>query len=263
MSAKIIKKQDPQRELKQLLDGHPIFRWCAGAFAGFLTYLFFRIRYEGVENMPTKGPVLLVANHTSLLDIPAIHCCLKPFVHWVAKKELFEIRGLGWFFRICGNIAVDRDKVDLQAARSIFGALSAGRIVCMFPQATRVAPELILQKLPRTGVAHFAIKTGVPIIPIAIDGKFSFFHKNRVVFGPAFKLDADPRRRYTHAELMQFTIQIMKNVYNLIDIDYRPEDAALLAAGLVRHPDGSLTEQTEAEQAAASLLGLFKTGGSV
>lgn len=263
MSAKKTRKSDPQRELKQLLDGHPIFRWFAGALAGFLTYLFFRIRYEGVENMPQKGPVLLVANHTSLLDIPAIHCCLKPFVHWVSKKELFEIPGFGWFFRICGNIAVDRDKVDLQAARSIFGALSAGRVVCMFPQATRVEPERILLKLPRTGAAHFAIKTGVPIVPIAIDGKFSFFHKNRVIFGPAFKLDADPRRRYNHAELMEFTIQIMQKVYDLIDFDYHLDDAALLADGLVRHPDGSLAEQTEAEKAAIALLGLFKTGGAV
>lgn len=263
MSEKIQKKNDPQKELKQLLDGHPIFRRAAGALAGFLTYLLFRIRYEGVENMPVEGPVLLVANHTSLLDIPAIHCCLKPFVHWVAKKELFEIPGIGWFFRVCGNIAVDRDKVDLQAARGIFGALSAGRVVCMFPQATRVPQDQILQRLPRTGVAHFAIKTGVPIIPIAIDGKFSFFHKTRVVFGPAFKLDANPRHRYSHAELMTFTIQIMKNVYELIDFDYHPDDRTLLAAGLVRQPDGTLSEQTEAEQAAASLLGVFKTGGSV
>ncbi|MCD8499057.1 MAG: 1-acyl-sn-glycerol-3-phosphate acyltransferase [Clostridiales bacterium] len=48
--------------------------------------------------MPTQGPVLLVANHTSLLDIPAIHMRLKPWIYWVSKKELFKAPVIGSFF---------------------------------------------------------------------------------------------------------------------------------------------------------------------
>jgi 1-acyl-sn-glycerol-3-phosphate acyltransferase len=258
MSTKKIKKADPQYEMKQMLDGHRIIRWLSSNIFGFLANIIFRITYEGVEYMPKSGPALLVGNHTSLIDIPAIHCVLKPWVHWVAKKELFEKPFIGWFFKLNGNIAVDRDKVDLQAARGIFGALSAGRIVAMFPQATRVEPERVLLHLPRTGVAHFAIKTGAPIIPVAIDGKFSMFRKNRVVFGPAFKLDADPRKRYNNAELMTFTIEIMQKVYDLIGIDYHLADSALMSEGFVRRADGTLAEQTNSEKAATALLGGFK-----
>jgi 1-acyl-sn-glycerol-3-phosphate acyltransferase len=81
--------------------------------------LVFRVQFEGLEHMPTQGPVLLVANHTSLLDIPAIHMRLKPWIYWVSKKELFKAPVIGSFFAAMGCIPVDRHKVDLHAARGI------------------------------------------------------------------------------------------------------------------------------------------------
>lgn len=236
------------------LDGQPIFRKLSAGFACGLTRLLYRIEYVNRENMPQSGPAILVANHTSLLDITAIKFPIKPWIYYVAKKQLFEKSITNFFFRSMGCIPVDRDKVDLQAARNIFSVLSANRIVAMFPQATRVPDDRVLSHPPRTGVAHFAIKTGSPIIPVLVDGHFSFFKKTRIIFGEPFQLPADPRKRYSHAEMMAFTIDVMQKIYDLKGFAYRLTDASLLAEGLVRRADGTLAEATQSEQAAASLL---------
>jgi 1-acyl-sn-glycerol-3-phosphate acyltransferase len=239
---------------RRWLDGHRRFRRATMFVIRLLMKILYRVRYEGLEHLPQNGPVILVGNHTSLVDIPAVHAIVKPWIHWVAKKELFSLPAIGFFFDFSGSIPVDREKADLHAAKAIFGALAAGRAVGMFPQGTRVLPENILTHLPRTGVAHFAIKTGAPLLPFAIDGQFRLFKPIRLVFGPAFRLDADSRRRYDSGELMQFTEQTMKRVYSLVDIDYQLASSALLADGLVRRADGSIAVQSEAEQAAAALL---------
>lgn len=242
------------KDLHTLIHGHRVLRMMAKAVAHFLTVFLFRVQFEGLEYLPEHGPVLLAANHTSLWDIPAIHMRLKPWIYWVSKKELFQAPVVGSFFNHMGCIPVDRHKVDLHAARGIFGALDAGKIVAIFPQATRVAPERVLEHLPRTGVAHFAIKTGVPIVPVLIDGDFKLWHRNRIVFGPSFKLAANPRQRYSHADLMTFTIEIMQKIYDLKGFDYHLSDQALLSDHLVRQPDGTLAMQTAAEQDAWKLL---------
>ncbi|NCB00045.1 MAG: 1-acyl-sn-glycerol-3-phosphate acyltransferase [Clostridia bacterium] len=245
---------DHHKDLQDLIRGHRIYRAAAKTFARLLVVLLYRVRFEGLEHIPTQGPVLLVANHTSLMDIPAIHMRLKPWIFWVSKKELFKAPVIGSFFSAMGCIPVDRHKVDLHAARGIFGALDAGKIVAIFPQATRVPPERILEHLPRTGVAHFAIKTGAPIVPVLIDGDFRLWRRNRIVFGPSFKLETTPRQRYNHAQLMTFTIEIMQKIYDLKGFDYHLSDQALLSDHLVRQPDGTLAMQTTAQQDALKLL---------
>ena len=243
--------------LAQHLDGWRGVRRFSNMLAWLLTHLLYRVRYEGTENVPTSGPLLLVSNHTSMIDIPAIHTYLKPWVYWVSKKQLFTKPVIGEFFKRMGCVPVDRDKVDLQAARGILGTLAAGRIIGMFPQATRVPEEKLTEMLPRTGVAHFAIKAGVPIQPVAIAGRFGFFRRTRVIFGKPFKLQASAHQRYTHAEMMEFTIQIMQQVYSLMGRTYELSAQALAAENIFRRPDGRLVDMSEAEKVAAQLLGQF------
>lgn len=254
------RKQAIQSDLSQFLDGHRLFRQVSIGLIRILMKILFPIDYAGLEHIPTSGPAILVGNHTGNVDIPAVHCPVKTWIFWVAKKELFSIPVIRSFFSNNGAIAVDRDKVDLQAARGIFGALDAGRIVAMFPQATRVEPDQILNHLPRTGAAHFAIKTGAPLIPVAIEHRPRLFRRTRVIFGPAFRLDTDPRQRYDHGQLLDFSEQIMQHIYTLIGMDYRLNTPALLDAGYVRRPDGRIEAQTPAEQTAAALLG--RLGGN-
>ncbi len=246
-----------------MLEANKVFRWVSVSIVTGLARLLFRIEYINRENMPTKGPAILVANHTSLIDIPAVKWPIKPWIYYVAKKQLFQNPVTRFFFRSMGCIAVDRDKVDLQAARGIFSVLSSNRIVAMFPQATRVEDDKILSHLPRTGVAHFAVKTGSPIIPVLVDGKFSVFKKTKITFGQEFTLAADPKKRYTHADLMSYTIEIMQKIYDMKNFEYRLTDAALMEEQIIRRPDGTLADATETEQAAFSMIKRLGTNGDL
>lgn len=198
------------------------FRSFVKGFFWLYGRIFYRFDFVGLENVPTEGAFILAANHTSIVDIIAIHTVLKRWLHWVAKKELFRTPVVSYVMPRMGAIPVDRDKVDLTAARGIFSVLQADRPVAMFPQGTRVKPEEINHVLPKTGIAHFAVKTDSLIVPAAIDGRFKLFHKTRIVFGKPFKLDADSKKKYGHDELLAMSIEVMKKIYALTSIDYEP-----------------------------------------
>jgi len=207
----------------------PNRRWrlAVSWFTGFLTRLLYRMEYVGLDNVPEGGPVILVANHTSLLDIPAIHTAIRPWISWVAKAELFKKPISRAFYSSMGCIPVDRHKTDPTAARGIFMALRARQIVGMFPQGTRVPAERISQARPHNGAIHFAIKTGAPILPVAVIGQFRLFHRVRIIYGKLWRPDLDPRRHYTAEELDELSLQMMKQIYALAGADYHLDHSAV------------------------------------
>lgn len=185
--------------------------------------LFFRVEYQGLEHFPKEGPAILVANHTSMADMLAIATAVSmdPWVCWVAKKELFSKRSTHQIFKRLACIPVDRDKTDLLAARGIFTALKARQIVGMFPQGTRVKPERIPYVRPRSGAVHFALKTGAPILPVAVGGQFRLFGKVRIVFGEPIDIKSEARAQGSGTDdLHGLTVSIMRRVYALIGVDY-------------------------------------------
>ena len=129
---------------------YPIFKKFAYAICRFLVRTLYRIELSGPYREIT-GPAILIANHRHAFDSVAIHTAIKPWVYWVAKKELFTDSLGGQIVRRLEAIPVDRDHVDLVAARIIFGRLRNGDIVGIFPQGTRVADEAINDVAPHTG----------------------------------------------------------------------------------------------------------------
>lgn len=214
----------PEKTSRNRNEDHLFLRKCVRALVRFLVLAAFRVRFEGLGNVPTDGAFILVANHTSMADVAAIHTKLERWLHWVAKKELFRTPVIKYFMPRMGAIPVDRDRVDLTAARGIFSVLQAGRPVAMFPQGTRVKPDQVNNILPKTGIAHFAVKTSSLIVPVGISGRFRFFGKIRIVFGEPFRLDADPKHKYQHEELLEMSLLVMKKVYSLIGFDYNPRN---------------------------------------
>lgn len=186
--------------------------------------LFFRLKYEGLEHLPFCGPLILAANHTSMLDMFAIHTRIDPWIHWVAKKELFASRTGATLFTRLGCIPVDRHKTDLTAARGIVSALRQKQIVGMFPQGTRVKDHQVSQILPRSGAIHFAARSGVPILPVAIDGPFRLFGTVRVIVGEPFRLPASVVRDWTQPDYDRASLQLMQHIYALMQKVYPPAD---------------------------------------
>lgn len=200
---------------------HRGFRLALKYFVWFVVRLLFRLEFQGLEHVPASGPVILVGNHTSMFDMLVIHTRIKPWICWVAKKELFSVPVLGGILRLLGCIPVDRDKTDLLAARAIFKSIRDRQIIGMYPQGTRVKPDRVPFVRPRTGAVHFAIKTGTPMMPVAVAGRFRLFGKVRIIFGPLIELGLDPHDHYSQSELNRLTIETMQRVYSLIGVDYQ------------------------------------------
>lgn len=202
------------------------FRLAAVNIVRLLMRLLFRVEYAGLENIPDEGPAILVANHTSMADMLVIHTVVKPWICWVSKKELFSTPLTRSVYTRLGCIPVDRGRTDLLAARGIITALREKLIVGMFPQGTRVKPERIPYVRPRSGAVHFALKTGSPILPVAIQGPFKLFGKVRVVYGPLIDLKKIYDGPLELENMRTLAVEVMRQVYQLIGIDYHFEPSA-------------------------------------
>jgi 1-acyl-sn-glycerol-3-phosphate acyltransferase len=132
---------------------------------------------EGLENIPPEGPALLYINHIAFVDpIIVLHVLPRQIVP-LAKIEVYDYPLVGIFPRLWGVIPVRREEVDRRAVQQILEVLNAGEIVLVAPEGTR-RPALSQAK---EGIAYLASRTGVPLIPVAVEGTVGF---------PAFRLSA-------------------------------------------------------------------------
>jgi len=143
-------------------------------FVLFLCAVFlktvFRLSSAGYENIPESGPMIVVANHTSYLDPPALAVGCKRKMSFMAKEELFKLPVLGNIFKLLSAYPVDRKKIDIRAFRISLKLLNQGKAVALFPEGTR--HRMGHKKLGQlhTGAAYLAIKLKVPLIPAGISG---------------------------------------------------------------------------------------------
>lgn len=127
------------------------------------------VKWVGLQNLPPKGPVILMANHQSYTDIPVLFSLTWPF-KWMADEDLFKIPIFGWSMRLCGYIPVRRG--DLHEAKQTLekakGWLSKGISICIFPEGTRSHTGVFGRF--RTGGFQLAAETQTPIVPVVVVG---------------------------------------------------------------------------------------------
>lgn len=129
-----------------------------------------RVKVGGLEHLDKERPYIYMSNHQGSYDIFALLSCLPVQFRWIAKKELFAIPILGWAMGAANYISIDRsgrrgalESIE-RAARKIKGGVS----VVIFPEGTR-SRDGSIQPFKRGGFT-LALKSGVPIIPITING---------------------------------------------------------------------------------------------
>ncbi|MDP9223927.1 MAG: 1-acyl-sn-glycerol-3-phosphate acyltransferase [Actinomycetota bacterium] len=151
-------------------------------FKGILKPLLlwtYDLRVEGLENVPRKGPAIIAANHLSFLDSFFIPLMIKRRkVTYLAKADYFNSWKTAWFFRMVGQIPIERD--DRSQAREALLAgvevLNAGNLLGIYPEGTR-SPDGKLYR-GRTGVARLALAAGVPVVPCGLAGTQEVMPKN-------------------------------------------------------------------------------------
>ncbi len=178
------------------------FYLLVGGVSWPLLYGAFRLRAEGVENIPARGGVVLAANHISNVDPWAIGLPLWPrrYLRFMAKSELYWWP-LKHVIRAGGGFPVRRGEGDREAIQTAVRLAREGHVVAMFPQGTRERKGLVKKHQPKAhlGAARIAMEAGVPLIPAAIagTGRLSRLERWRVRYGHPVDLsefhDSEPQ----------------------------------------------------------------------
>lgn len=181
--------------------------------------LFNSWEIEGRENIPQKGPVVLVANHKSLWDPIVLGCSINRDIHFMAKEELFKIPVFGKFIRLLKAFPIKRGRVDRNALKLAARYLEEGEILGLFPEGTRSkTPDL----LPfQQGAALFALRSGAPIIPIGLIGTrsvfpFTFRGKIKVVIGKALIYSELYSQKIGDPELTRVTNEMAESIGEML-----------------------------------------------
>ncbi|WP_035010149.1 lysophospholipid acyltransferase family protein [Corynebacterium jeikeium] len=134
----------------------------------------------GAENIPADGPAMIAVNHTGYWDftyggIPA-HVRGGRVVRFMAKKEIFDVKGVGALMGSYNHIPVDRADGQASVDQAI-KQLKAGDLVGIFPEAT-ISRSFEIKEF-RQGAARIAYEAGVPLIPLTIWGSQRVWTKGR------------------------------------------------------------------------------------
>jgi 1-acyl-sn-glycerol-3-phosphate acyltransferase len=200
-----------------------------------LIFLLTRMRLKQIECVPKEGGVLVVANHIHNADPILLNAAYPRPIHFMAKKEVFEVPVLPLILRWVGAFPVDRGKSDRGAIRRALAALNCGIAVAMFPEGTR-SRVFALQKA-HPGAGLLALTADVPVQPVAITGterlpfngaKGSAAGELRrepghpgvqILFGEPFRIPREVDGRRVTAE--EATEIMMREIARLLPEDYR------------------------------------------
>jgi 1-acyl-sn-glycerol-3-phosphate acyltransferase len=181
--------------------------------------IFYRVKIINQRNVPEKGPVLLFSNHIGELDMFLIGFKIKRWVYWMAKEELFRIPLIGIFIHLLGAFPVRRGKGDAASVKTALELLRKGHVVGVFPEGTRRKGKNKKSVTAKGGAAMLAVKSGAPILPVALKGDYKLFSTIKVIFGKPFSLDIEENKKYNKEELREMSSNIMNSIYSLLEVN--------------------------------------------
>lgn len=135
------------------------------------------VEIHGEENI-VDGPCLFVSNHQSYMDIPIIVSIAKSHLGFVAKKELAEVPLFGIWIKRTRSLFLDRENTREAIKVILEGVnyLKEGHSLCIFPEGTRSKSNNVGSF--KKGSLKLALKSGVPIVPVTIDGAYKILEEN-------------------------------------------------------------------------------------
>jgi len=217
------KPQPPRKNDYEPYVTPPIFyemvRWL---LAMPIFHLTARLHVRGLYNIPTSGPFIIASNHLSWTDIPLVAMFVRRRkVVYMAKEEYFKGK-LRWLVRFLGSFPVKRGEADRQALRTSEEQLKKGNILVIFPEGTRSRTQTMAQA--RAGMGLIALRTGVPVVPVAVWGSEKLLKKFgapvTISYGQPIVLK--PRgKKITREDIDAATATIMHAIAEMLPPQYR------------------------------------------
>ncbi|WSD92377.1 1-acyl-sn-glycerol-3-phosphate acyltransferase [Streptomyces canus] len=181
-------------------------------------YGLWKPRVLGAWRMPATGPAILAVNHSHNIDGPMVMGVSPRPTHFLIKKEAF-IGPLDPFLTAIGQLKVDRSVADRRAITQTLDVLKAGGVLGIFPEGTRGEGDFASL---RAGLAYFAVRSGAPVVPVAVLGSSEkpgrlikglppLRSRVDVVFGDPFEA-GDGSGRRTRKALDEATERIQKQL---------------------------------------------------
>ena len=196
-----------------------LVRYLLGLFSLFLCRVLTKFSVEGKQNLPKKGPYILAPNHTDDVDpAPITAAIIKPITYLMAEDQAKLPWYKAWGPRSYGVILVHRSNLQISTIKNIQRQILKKEIICIFPEGTVKGEGL---KRGKKGVAYFAIKNEIPIIPTGVIGTRGILKKIKtrqrenvkVVFGsPILTKSGD--------DIEKTTEKVMQEIKKLLPPDY-------------------------------------------
>ena len=171
----------------------------------FLTWvlvnIMYRVKVQGLEHIPERGPALIVCNHVSFMDPLVIGGNVRRPVRFVMDHNIFRIPVLNFIFRTANAIPIAPAKEDEQVLQHAFERIDAeladGQIVCIFPEG-KLTKDGEMNEFKR-GVEKILERRAVPVVPMALRGLWGSFFSRREGKAPMTKL---PSRFWSRIEMV-------------------------------------------------------------
>lgn len=170
--------------------------------------VIYRLKVEGLENVPKEGGAIIAPNHMSSFDPPLTGSALKRPLNFMAKKELFDIPVLGFCIKRTNAFPVKRGVHDMAAMRNAFQILEDGGLLLMFPEGTR-SKDGKLGKA-RAGAGMVACNAQVPLIPVKLKNTDNMlkFKRIKVKFGePIF-----PPKEFSKEDYLKLSQKTLNSI---------------------------------------------------
>jgi putative phosphoserine phosphatase/1-acylglycerol-3-phosphate O-acyltransferase len=192
------------------------------------SFPYARFDIDGIEHIPSSGPVLLAANHRSYFDVAALALVAAKIgrpVRFLGKKEMFDAPVVGIVARAIGGIPVDRGSGSDQALRAAEAALRAGEVVIVLPQGTIPRGEAFfdIELKGKTGTARLAAATGATVVPIGLWGTEAVWPRSArmpdvtlVRHPPKISIKVGHPLSLAHADAVHDTTVIMSAISELL-----------------------------------------------
>ena len=195
----------------------PAFRYATGRrVCRPLLRAVYRLEVRGAARVPAAGPLVVVANHESVLDPFVLGCALERELRFMAKAELWRYRHVAWAMDRLRAIRVERGRGDREALDEARRALAAGEAVAVFPQGAVRGGEVWLR-----GAARLALVTGAPVIPVRLVGTARALSRGHVGLPKLVVLVGEPiaveRAAATVAAARELTERLRRAVETLSD----------------------------------------------